>query len=178
MVRSWKEGVCQSTALSPGWECLPGALAAPCAPPGHSPFPCPAWLCFPSLGSISWLRMPGLLRMVLREDSGMAGDGMVLLVALLRVAQAVPLQGCLAEPCKPCRASPALLSLPPAPIMQPAFFLRGFGTRAESQASPVSSPLPLPGFSRDFQLDPEVPHSPSFFHAVPDACPCLLYPQP
>lgn len=121
-----------------------------CAPPDHRPFPCPARLCFPPLGSISWLRMPGLLRMVLRQDTGGGGDGMVLLVALPRDTQPVPLWGCLAEPCKPCRASSALLSLPPAPILlQPAFFLRGFGTRAESRASLVWSPLPLPGSSRD-----------------------------
>lgn len=80
----------------------------------------------------------------------MAGGRMVLLVALPRETQPVPLWGCLAEPCKPCRASPALLSLPPAPtLLQPAFFLRGFGTRAESQASPVSSPLPPLRSSRD-----------------------------
>lgn len=65
-----KEGVCQSTALSPGWECLLEGPADPCAAPGRRPFPCPAWLCFPPLGSVSWLRMPELLRTVLRQDSG------------------------------------------------------------------------------------------------------------
>ncbi|KAL2301813.1 hypothetical protein Nmel_011212 [Mimus melanotis] len=161
-------------ALSPGGECLLEGLADTCAPPGRSAFP--AWLCFPPLGSISWLRMPGLIRMVLRQDSG---DGRGQDGPAGGFAQRVTLWGCLAEPFKPCRASFALLSLPPAPtLLQPVFLLSGFGTRAESQASPVSSPLPLPGSSRDTQLDPEVPRSPSFFHAVLHACPCLLYPQP
>lgn len=149
-MRSWKEGVCQSTALSPGWECLLEGPADPCAPPGHSPFPCPAWLCFPPLGSVSWLRMPGLLRTVLRQDSGdgRGRDGPA--GGFAQRHSASSLVGLPGRACKPCRASPALLSLPPAPtLLQPAFFLRGFGTRAESQASPVSSPLPPPGSSRD-----------------------------
>lgn len=146
-----------------------------CAPPDHSPFPCPAWLCFPPLGSISWLRMPGLLRMVLRQDTGDGGDGMVLLVALPRDTQPVLLWGCLAELCKPCRASSALLSLPPAPILlQPAFFLRGFGTRAESQARLVWSPVPLPGSSRDTlswtQRSPTAPASTQSLMLVPVSC--------
>lgn len=108
--------------------------------------------------------MPGLLRMVLRQDGG---DGKGWDGPAGGFAQRES-----AKPRKPCRASPALLSLPPAPTLrQPAIFLRGFGTRAESQASPVSSPLPLPRSSRDSQLDPEVPAAPAssmqFFMLVP-----------
>lgn len=57
------------------WLGVPARGADPCAPAGHSPFPCPAWLCFPPLGSRSWLRVPGPLRVVLRQDRGWQGRG-------------------------------------------------------------------------------------------------------
>lgn len=98
----------------------------------------------------------------------MAGDRMVLLLALLRETQPVPLQSCLAEPCKPCRASPALLPLPPPPtLLQPAFFLRGFGTKAESQASPVLSPLPLQGPAETLSAGPRGPPQPQLLPRSP-----------
>lgn len=161
MVRSWKEGVCQSTALSPGWECLLKGLADACAPPGHSSFPGPAWLCFPPLGSISWLRMPGLLRMVLRQDTG---DGRGQDCPAGGFAQrhsasslvGLPGRAVQALQSQPCPALASLSSHSPAACVFP----KRFWHQGREPSQPCLIPTATPRVQqRRSQLDPEVPCS-------------------
>lgn len=108
MVRSWKEGVCQSPALSPGWECLLEGPVDACAPPATAPSPA-----LPGLAFLLWAAFPPEDAWA-AQDGAEAGDRMGLLVALPRDTQPFPCGAAWqshaspAEPALPCSHIPQI----------------------------------------------------------------------
>lgn len=189
-VRSWREAACQSAASPPaGSPCSRVRPTPSCRLQGRSPFPCPclALLSAPP-GSVCWPRMPELLPVPAAEagrrgsrrregrrgrDGGFAQRGSA---SSLAVSGS---QRCPAEPALPRAGFPQLLL---SWSLRFAKEVLALGQRAEpALPRPHGHPQGLPagcGEQRCFQPELEVPRSPSFFHAVPHACPCLPYPQP